>query len=104
MSSEPIIEIKNLRKSFAKAREQELVVLDQVNVSLYAGEVIAILGKSGSGKSTLLRTIAGLIQPTRGAITDRSGMQNNSQGFIFRFQVQICARFKPKFEHFGNSV
>jgi NitT/TauT family transport system ATP-binding protein len=64
----PIIEVKNLRKSFSKMRENELVVLDHVNFSIESGEVIAILGKSGSGKSTLLRIVAGLINSTSGDV------------------------------------
>lgn len=68
MADHPIIEVKNLRKSFSKMRENELVVLDNVNFSIEPGEVIAILGKSGSGKSTLLRIIAGLINATGGDV------------------------------------
>lgn len=64
----PIIEVRNFRKSFSQFRENELIVLDNVNFSIEPGEIIAILGKSGSGKSTLLRSIAGLIEPTQGDI------------------------------------
>ena len=64
----PIIEVRNFRKSFSQFRENELIVLDNVNFSIQPGEIIAILGKSGSGKSTLLRSIAGLIKPTRGQV------------------------------------
>ena len=63
-----IIEVKNIKKSFKKGRKQELLVLDHVNFNLYAGEIVALLGKSGSGKSTLLRIIAGLIAPTSGEV------------------------------------
>src|SRR3989344_6182534 len=63
-----IIEVKNIKKSFKKGRQQELLVLDHVNFNLYAGEIVALLGKSGSGKSTLLRIIAGLIAPTSGEV------------------------------------
>ena len=65
---QPIIEVKKLRKSFSKMRENELIVLDNVNFAIQPGEVIAILGKSGSGKSTLLRIIAGLINSTDGDV------------------------------------
>lgn len=66
--SDPIIEIVNIRKSFKKGDRQELLVLHDINLKMYEGEIIAILGKSGSGKSTLLRIIAGLIEASSGAV------------------------------------
>lgn len=69
--SEPIIEVISVEKSFRKGDRQELLVLDDINLRIYEGEVIAILGKSGSGKSTLLRIIAGLINPSGGTIRYR---------------------------------
>ncbi|KTD42944.1 AAA-associated domain-containing protein [Legionella parisiensis] len=69
--SETIIAIEGLSKSFKKAAEQNLLVLEDVNFKLQEGEIVALLGKSGSGKSTLLRIIAGLIAPTRGTVAYR---------------------------------
>ena len=69
--SQTIIAIESLRKSFKKAAEQDLLVLEDVNFKLQEGEIVALLGKSGSGKSTLLRIIAGLIAPTSGTVTYR---------------------------------
>lgn len=69
--SESIIEIRNLRKSFKKSEQQNLLVLEDVNLSLKDGEIVALLGKSGSGKSTLLRIIAGLVSPSKGSVTYR---------------------------------
>ncbi|WP_454781650.1 ABC transporter ATP-binding protein [Legionella sp. WA2022007384] len=69
--SETIIAIESLRKSFKKAAEQDLLVLEDVNFKLQEGEIVALLGKSGSGKSTLLRIIAGLVAPTGGTVTYR---------------------------------
>lgn len=60
---EKIIEIKNLYKNF-----DSLEVLKGVNLDIYKGSVIAIIGSSGSGKSTLLRCINLLEQPTSGEI------------------------------------
>lgn len=69
--SEPIIEVISVEKSFRKGDRQELLVLDDINLRIYEGEVIAVLGKSGSGKSTLLRIIAGLINPSGGTVRYR---------------------------------
>ena len=49
---EPIVRIRNLQKSF-----DDLVVLRGVDLDVYRGEVVVILGPSGSGKSTMLRCI-----------------------------------------------
>lgn len=69
--TEPIIATHQLSKAFRKAATQQLLVLDDINFELRAGEIVALLGKSGSGKSTLLRIIAGLIPPSHGHVTYR---------------------------------
>ena len=66
--SGPVIDIVKVEKSFKKGDRQELLVLHDINLKVYEGEIIAILGKSGSGKSTLLRIIAGLIGASDGRI------------------------------------
>lgn len=63
-----IFTVKDLKKTFRSSEGQELVVLDDLNFTMYENEIVALLGKSGSGKSTLLRTIAGLIKPSSGQI------------------------------------
>ena len=60
---EPIVRIRNLQKSF-----DDLVVLRGVDLDVYRGEVVVILGPSGSGKSTMLRCINRLEEPTGGQI------------------------------------
>ena len=48
-----------------------MVVIEfgNVNVSLYSGEVLALLGENGAGKSTLMKVLSGIHEPTKGTIT-----------------------------------
>ncbi|MCK4607844.1 MAG: nitrate/sulfonate/bicarbonate ABC transporter ATP-binding protein [Gammaproteobacteria bacterium] len=68
MDKQPLIEIIEIKKSFKKSDRQDLLVLNNLNLKLYHGEIVALLGKSGSGKSTLLRIIGGLTKPTTGDV------------------------------------
>jgi NitT/TauT family transport system ATP-binding protein len=64
----PLLEVRGVCKSFRKPDGDQLVVLEQVNMTLRPGEIVGLLGRSGSGKSTLLRQIAGLDGPTGGVV------------------------------------
>jgi phosphonate transport system ATP-binding protein len=59
------IVIERLRKTFPDGT----VGLDDIDLTLHPGELVAILGRSGAGKSTLLRCAARLIEPTAGRVT-----------------------------------
>ena len=58
-----IMEIRNLTKKF-----NEKIILKNINLDLYEGESLAIIGASGSGKSVLLKNIIGLLKPEAGSI------------------------------------
>jgi len=58
------IEVRDLKKSFNHQR-----VLDGVNLDVYQGETLVIIGRSGCGKSVLLKHIIGLLQPDSGSVT-----------------------------------
>ena len=64
----PLLQVQGVCKSFRKPDGDELVVLENVNLTLRPGEIVGLLGRSGSGKSTLLRVIAGLDEPSSGVV------------------------------------
>ena len=62
----PLIDIQQVCRSFPKPSGKDVVVLEDVDLTIKEGEIVGLLGRSGSGKSTLLRIIAGLISPSSG--------------------------------------
>ncbi|CAG9225249.1 ABC-type nitrate/sulfonate/bicarbonate transport system, ATPase component [Paraburkholderia tropica] len=64
---EEVLSVKHMSRGFAK-KDDERLVLDDVNLSLREGEIVGLLGRSGSGKSTLLRIISGLIEASAGEV------------------------------------
>jgi phospholipid/cholesterol/gamma-HCH transport system ATP-binding protein len=60
---EPVIELRDLHYEVAGR-----VILNGISLTIYAGEIFAVMGLSGMGKTTILRLIMGLIHPTRGSI------------------------------------
>ncbi len=66
-----LLAVENVCKSFRKPDGGELLVLEHVNLTLKAGQIVGLLGRSGSGKSTLLRLIAGLDEPSSGDLAFR---------------------------------
>ncbi|MBX2904147.1 MAG: ABC transporter ATP-binding protein [Chitinophagales bacterium] len=69
-----MIEIKNLTKHFGKLR-----ALDNLNLSLKAGECIALIGPNGCGKTTLIKSILGMVIPEKGDIIfDGKNIKNDN--------------------------
>ncbi|QWT41688.1 sulfate/molybdate ABC transporter ATP-binding protein [Dickeya dadantii] len=102
------IEVHNVNKQFGQFR-----ALNQINLSIQSGELVALLGPSGCGKTTLLRIIAGLETPDSGNIVfhgeDVSGhdVRDRHVGFVFQHyalfrhmtvfdNVAFGLRMKPK--------
>ena len=90
------LEVTGLRKSYT-VRDESLVVLREINLSVELGEMVAVMGVSGVGKSTLLHVIGGLDRSDGGRIavgeTEVSGLadsdlvafRNRHVGFVFQF-------------------
>ncbi|TVP91682.1 MAG: lipoprotein-releasing ABC transporter ATP-binding protein LolD [Pseudomonadaceae bacterium] len=101
--TDPVLHCRALCKDYAIG-PQQLRVLDNVNLSLSAGERVAIVGTSGSGKTTLLNMLGGLDTPSSGEVhlagkqmsalreSERSHLRNTQLGFVYQFH-HLLAEF-----------
>jgi len=91
---EPIVKIKDIKKSFFLPHEkhdtlveyvthpsrifkrtgEQYEVLKDIDLDIYPGEFVGIMGRNGSGKSTLLKIISGIYQPTSGEVVVNGSM------------------------------
>ena len=65
---EPILEVRNLTKTFSQPRRPDFTVVDHVSFRLMSGEVLGIVGESGSGKSTIAKLVTRLLDAAEGEI------------------------------------
>ncbi len=98
-----VLKCENLAKTYDQGRLQ-VEVLKAVNLSVYSGEMLAIVGASGAGKSTLLNLLGGLDVPTAGTVmlagknmselsdNQRGLLRNEAMGFVYQFH-HLLAEF-----------
>ena len=63
-----IIEARGVEKSFLQPDGHRIQIIAPLDLSIYSGTIVALLGASGSGKSTLLRMLSGLSEPSSGEV------------------------------------
>lgn len=96
MTSDPLVRLSSLSKAFIKGRET-IGIFDHLDLSIAAGDFVAVMGPSGSGKTTLLNLIGGIDRPDAGQIHvagtridqlsegDLARWRAANIGFIFQF-------------------
>ena len=95
--TDPLIRAEHLSKVYGDGVRHEVVVLQDLDLDVAAGEKVVIVGQSGVGKSTLLHVLGALDQPTKGAVwfggtsltamgdRELAAFRNREIGFIFQF-------------------
>ena len=96
MEKNLIIDMQGIVKSFQLSKEEKLTVLKGIDLKIFQGEFVAIVGASGSGKSTLMNIIGALDRPSDGSyildnedissLNDKqlSTIRNQKIGFVFQ--------------------
>jgi len=96
MAKEVVLSAQDLHKRYHEG-PLDVHVLQGVNISVNAGETLAVVGASGSGKSTLLHLLGGLDTPTRGGVmlkgrdfaamgaAEQGSWRNRYLGFVYQF-------------------
>lgn len=102
-NSAEVLRLDQVRKAFNVGTPLETEVLHGIDLSLYRGELAALIGPSGSGKSTLLNLIGLLDAPSSGELyllgqatrdsddETRTHLRNQAIGFVFQFHHLISA-------------
>src|ERR1700749_2057179 len=95
-----LLNVEHVRRTFPRGGGEELLVLDDVNLTLKEGEIVGLLGRSGSGKSTLLRLIAGLAKPQGGSLSYMgTPIQGPVQGVAMVFPGFALFPWRPVLEN-----
>jgi iron complex transport system ATP-binding protein len=64
----PVISARSLEAGYLLPKKQTKVILKDIHLDLYAGELLCLIGANGSGKSTLIKTLSGILKPLSGKV------------------------------------
>ncbi|HIW15804.1 MAG TPA: energy-coupling factor transporter ATPase [Firmicutes bacterium] len=101
----PILETKGLTFIYSPGTAYAKVACDHVDVTLYEGEFLGVIGHTGSGKSTLIQQLNGLLRPTEGQVLLRGKdiWAEPKKIRAVRFQVGMVFQY-PEYQLFEETV
>ncbi len=99
MSDKKVLyKIRGLKKHFAIGRGQVVRALDGIDIDVYEGETLGLVGESGCGKTTLGRTIIKIYQPTEGTVEYRgSNIYNMNKREVMDFTKKVQMIFQDPY-------
>ncbi|MDR2753272.1 MAG: energy-coupling factor transporter ATPase [Oscillospiraceae bacterium] len=99
------IETKNLTHRYRNGTKGEEAAVEEVSLTVAAGELLCVIGHTGSGKSTLVQHLNGLLKPTAGAVfVDGKDIWESKQAVReARFWVGLCFQY-PEYQLFEETV
>lgn len=105
MVEKALIELRKVSKYFQLDSGSQIKVLENIDLSLYPGEIVALLGPSGSGKSTCLRILAGLMEQNQGeVISNGAPSQGANQDVALVFQSFALFPWETVFENIALAL
>lgn len=96
------IELKNVTHVYQARVEMNIVALNNIDLTIEDGELLALIGHTGSGKSTLAQHLNGLLKPTSGKVLI-DGEDINENRSKYRFEVGLVFQY-PEYQLFEETV
>ena len=101
----PIMTVERLTHIYSAGTPFEHKALDEIDLSIFAGEYLGIIGRTGSGKSTLIQHLNGLLKPTKGRILFEGEDVWSSASLTRRLRFQVGLVFQyPEYQLFEETV
>ena len=99
------IKTENLSYIYGEGTPFKITALDNVNIEIEKGELVAIIGHTGSGKSTLVQHLNGLLKPSNGKIflNDEDIWQSKNKIYDTHYRVGLCFQY-PEYQLFESTV
>ncbi len=78
-----LVKLENVSLTY-QTKTTETLAIDNLNLTIYEGEFVAIVGPSGCGKTTILSLISGILKPTKGKVSINLPQDKNNTGYMFQ--------------------
>ena len=101
----PVIKTENLTHIYSPGTPFEMTAIEDINLEVYPGEFVGIIGQTGSGKSTLIQHLNGLVKPSSGTVlVDGEDIHSSkAKTHKVRFKVGLVFQY-PEYQLFEETI